>query len=410
MSKLALLGGEPVLRESLDWREIWPPTDESTAKKLEALFYSRKWTAFDETEGSFAQAFASYHGCRHGIFMVNGTVTLQCALGAYGIGPGDEVIVPALTWYATAMAAHYLGAHPVFVDIDPETLCIDPEKIKGAITERTKAIIPVHLYGSMADMDQIMAIAREHDLKVIEDCAQMHGGIWDGKGVGSIGHVGSFSFQHSKIMASAEGGACITDDAEIAERIFRMKHIGYGPGEHPGHIDNGPPPDLLCYPFRATAFQALILNEQLKSLDTLLERYVRAAKYLRKRLSESTRIRFQQPGKKADRQAYYAWAMIFDDPSYMDIPLDVIHKAIAAEGLPLMSAHSTVYKFILFNLKPESYRIHEECNISEKVGARVLRLLHPYLGLDSVQVEKFADIIEKVAAHADELRKHAKER
>src|SRR3984957_11709791 len=181
MSKLALLGGEPVLPQSLDWRAFWPPADESTAKKLEELFYSRKWTAFDEMEGVFSQAFASYHGCRHGIFMVNGTVTLQCALGAYGIGPGDEVIVPALTWYATAMAAHYLGARAVFVDIDPKTLCIDPEKIEEAITDRTKAIIPVHLYGSIADMDRIMAIAKEHDLKVIEDCAQMHGGIWDGK-------------------------------------------------------------------------------------------------------------------------------------------------------------------------------------------------------------------------------------
>lgn len=408
MSKLSLLGGEPVLPKPLNSGEFWPPTDESTAKRLEELFYSRKWTAFDELEGVFARAFAAHHGCRHGIFMVNGTVTLQCALGAYGIGPGDEVIVPALTWYATAMAPHYLGATPVFVDIDPKTLCISPEMIKAAITEKTRAIIPVHLYGSMADMDQIMAIARQHDLKVIEDCAHAHGGVLDGKGVGSIGDVGSFSFQQSKSMASAEGGACITNDAEIADRIFRMKHIGYGPGEHPGKIDRGPPPGLLCYPFRATAFQAVILDEQLKSLDARLERYNRATRHLESRLSQSTHIRFQRRAEKTDRQGYFSWVMIFDDPRYWDIPLEVIHRAIVAEGLPVFTAHPPVYKFTLFNLKPESYRIHGECNVTERIGARVLRLNHAYLGLETSQVGKIADVLEKVMLNAEELRKYAK--
>jgi L-glutamine:2-deoxy-scyllo-inosose/3-amino-2,3-dideoxy-scyllo-inosose aminotransferase len=229
MSKLALLGGTPVFERKLNWNTFWPPVQESTARKLFDLYLSRKWTAFDETEYAFSEAFARYHGARHGIFTINGTVTMQCALGAYGIGKGDEVIVPALTWYATAMAVHYVGATPVLVDILPDTLCIDPEKIEAAITPRTKAIIPVHLYGSMADMDRIMAIASKHRLRVIEDCAHVHGGIWDGKGIGSIGDVGSFSFQHSKIMASGEGGISITNDAQIAERIFRMKQIGYGP-------------------------------------------------------------------------------------------------------------------------------------------------------------------------------------
>src|SRR6185503_12502827 len=138
----------------------------------------------------------------------------------YGIGPGDEVIVPAVTWYATAMAPHYLGAKPVFVDVLPDTLCMDPEKVSAAITERTKAIVPVHLYGSMADMDRIMAIAKAHGLRVIEDCAHMHGGLWDGRHVGSIGDVGSFSFQHSKTMACADSGISITSDPEIADRLF----------------------------------------------------------------------------------------------------------------------------------------------------------------------------------------------
>jgi L-glutamine:2-deoxy-scyllo-inosose/3-amino-2,3-dideoxy-scyllo-inosose aminotransferase len=243
--KLALLGGEPAFEEPLDFASFWPPVDDRTARALQDLYYSRRWTAFDETEAVFAQRFAEYHGAKHGVFTVNGTVTLQCALAACGVGPGDEVIVTALTWYATAMAVRHVGAVPVFVDIEPDTLCMDPDRIEAAITERTKAVVPVHAYGSMADMDRIMAIAKRHGLRVIEDCAHMHGGIWGGRGIGGIGEVGSFSFQHTKTMSSGEGGICITSDPDIAERIYRLTHIGYGQGEIWREAKHGPPPGLL---------------------------------------------------------------------------------------------------------------------------------------------------------------------
>ena len=406
MAQLAALGAEPVFRQPLEWRPFWPPRDESTAKKLLDLYMSGQWTAFDELEPAFCDAFAKHHDTRYGVFMVNGTVTLQCALAASGIGPGDEVIVPALTWYATAMAAHYLRAIPVFVDIDPDTLCIDPDCIAEAITERTKAIIPVHLYGSMADMDRINTIARQRGLKVIEDCAHAHGGIWNGTHIGSLGDVGSFSFQHSKTMASAEGGICITSDADLFEKIFRMKHIGYGPGQLPGKATSGPPPGLLCYPFRATAFQALILNEQLQSLDDRLARYEAGARYLEERLSQTTQIRFQKRGLKADRQSYFGWVMIFDDPIYRDIPLSVIQRALTAEGLPVMMTWDPVYRFILFNLHPSAYRIHRLCTVTEGIGTRVLWLLHAYLGLPRNQLESIATAIEKVLCNLPELLKY----
>mgnify|MGYP001080748256 CR=1 FL=1 len=409
MSKLALLGGEPLSEKKMDWSDFWPPIKESTGDKLKELYLSRKWTAFDSLEGEFAQAFAKYHGAKYGIFMVNGTVTLQCALGACGIGPGDEVIVPALTWYATAMAAHYVGATPVFVDIDSETLCIDPEKIVQAITEKTKAIIPVHLYGSMADMDNIMAIAKQHGLRVIEDCAHMHGGVWDGKGIGSIGDVGSFSFQHSKTMASGEGGICITDDPELADRIFRMKHIGYGPGQLQGKALDGPEEGLLCYPFRATAFQALILNDQLKDLGSHLQRYQASIQFLEDRLHQTTKIRFQKAGRKADNQGYFGWLMIFDDPSYADIPIGTIQEAISAEGLPVLPTWGPVYDFILFNLSKESYRIDQAGSpVTESISKHSLFLLHAYLGLGQDSIEKIADIIEKIMNNCDALREYAR--
>jgi L-glutamine:2-deoxy-scyllo-inosose/3-amino-2,3-dideoxy-scyllo-inosose aminotransferase len=401
-SQLALCGGAPVFEKPLEWR--WPPVDEATATRLSELYYSRRWSAFDKTEGIFAQAFAAHHGTKHGIFTVNGTVTLQCALGAYGVGRGDEVIVPAWTWYATAMAVHYLGATPVFVDVEPDTLCIDPEKIVQAITERTKAIVPVHLYGSMADMTRIMAIANTHGLRVIEDCAHMHGAVWDGRRAGSIGDVGSFSFQHTKTMACADAGICITNDSSVAERIFRMKHIGYAPGEHPGNVKSGPPEDLLCHNFRATAFPAVILDEQLKTLDDRLDLYNQRARYLEERLRRTTKIRFQSRGRKIDRQGSYGWVMLFDDPSYLDIPVTIIQKAIAAEGLSVLSTWDPVYRFILFNLKPEAYRINRPCLVTEQLVPRTLWLLHAYLGYEKFEIERIGDIIEKVMTRADDLR------
>lgn len=408
MSELALLGGRPVFPQPLDLASFWPPTDETTAARLQELYYSRKWTAFQPSEPAFAEAFAAHHGAKYGVFTVNGTVTLQCALAAYGIGPGDEVIVAPLTWYSTAMAVRHVGARPVFVDIMPDTLCMDPEKIVSAITERTKAIIPVHAYGSMADMDSIMSIARHHGLRVIEDCAHMHGGIWDGKGIGSIGDVGSFSFQHTKTMSSGEGGICITNDFKIADRLFRMKQIGYGFGEQPREAKSGPPRGLMCYNFRATAFHAVILQEQLKSLNSRLERYREAVIYLEERLRQSTKIRFQTAGRKADRQGYFGWVMLFDDPEYADIPVGVIHKAIKAEGLSLVRGEGPIYRFILFNLGPEEYRIDQPCVVSERACSRMLWLVHAYLGLGENRVKSIADVIEKVITRPDELRDYAR--
>ena len=149
--------------------------------------------------------FAKFNQVGYCAMMANGTVTLELALRTLGVQAGDEVIVPAHTWMATGTAVAYLGAIPVIVDIESDTLCMDPAAFEAAITPRTKAVIPVHLFGSMANMDEIMRIARKHHLAVVEDCAHAHGGQWDGKYVGSIGDIGSFSFQESKSRIHAFG-------------------------------------------------------------------------------------------------------------------------------------------------------------------------------------------------------------
>lgn len=404
MARLAVFGGNPVFERPLDWQTFWPPLTQSTARALQDLYFSRRWTAFDAAERAFARDFAAHHGAQHGIFTINGTVTLQSALAALRVGPGDEVIVSPLTWCSTALAVRHVGAMPVFVDIEPDTLCIDPDGIEAAITERTKAIIAVHAYGSMADMDRIMGIARHHNLKVIEDCAHMHGGSWNGKGVGSLGDVGSFSFQMCKTMSSGEGGICITSDPELAERIFRIKQIGYGSADVIGQAKHGPPPGLLCYNFRATAFHPVILQEQLEGLEGLLERYREAVRYLEGRLARSTKLRFQSPGRRATRQGYFGWFMLIDDPTYFDIPVGALQKALAAEGVPTGRAEGPVFSVALFNLTPGEYRLDRPCAVTRHVCNRSLWLLHPYLGLDHEVLERIADALEKVLDHADDLR------
>jgi L-glutamine:2-deoxy-scyllo-inosose/3-amino-2,3-dideoxy-scyllo-inosose aminotransferase len=408
MEKLAVLGGRAIFEKALDYRTFWPPVDDVTERKLLETYRSRKWTAFDPDEPAFAEAFAIHHGARYGIFTVNGTVTLQCALAACGIGPGDEVIVPPLTWLATALAARHVGARPVFVDILPDTLCIDPAKIEAAITERTKAVIPVHAYGSMADMDAIMAIASRYRLRVIEDCAHMHGGVWAGRGIGTIGDVGSFSFQHTKTMSSGEGGICITNDPQLADKLFRIKQIGYGYGEVPRHVVSGPPAGLLCYNLRATAFHPVILQEQLRTLESRLEGYRNSVRILETRLSTSTKIRFQKPGRRADRQGYFGWVMMLDDPLYADIPVEAIQSAIEAEGVFFFRAEGPIYKSALFNVEPSDYRINQPCTVTENACSRILWLLHAHLGLKDETISKIADAVEKVLGNLDAVRQYSR--
>ncbi|MHC4517490.1 MAG: DegT/DnrJ/EryC1/StrS family aminotransferase, partial [Planctomycetota bacterium] len=188
MSKLALKGGSPVRDVKTHPWPRWPVWDEREEKALLEVLHSGIWSYNGPKERQFNEAFAKFVGTEYALSAANGTVTLQLALEACGIGYGDEVIVPGLTWQATAAAALDVNAVPVLVDVAEDTWCIDPAKIEQAITPRTRAIIPVHLYGSFADMDAIMPLAKKHNLWVIEDCAHKHGGQWKGRQAGSIGH------------------------------------------------------------------------------------------------------------------------------------------------------------------------------------------------------------------------------
>ncbi|MCP6761193.1 MAG: DegT/DnrJ/EryC1/StrS family aminotransferase [Fischerella sp. CENA71] len=401
--KLALMGGKPV-SESLVCPQ-WPPVEEATSQKLVDIYWSRQWSFNGLYERNFAYNFATFHDVKYGVFMTNGTVTLQCALAAYGIGKGDEVIVPALTWLATAMAVSYLGAIPVFVDIEPTTLCLDPKKVKLAITDKTRAIIPVHLYGSMADLDAILDIAQHHNLVVIEDCAHTHGGRWRDRRVGSWGDVGSFSFQQSKVMASGEGGICITNNAETAERLFRLKHIGYASYMSKGQTISGSTSELTCYNFRATEFQAAILENQLLGLEQRLATYNQNAARLKSHLADVPGVRMQVQGKAANPQSYYALVLIFDEEPLVRVPLKILLKAIAAEGLHINPTYGAVYQHILFNLPKTKYRVAETlCPVAEELATKhCATIAHQWLGADEQTINIISDILIKVIVNAEAL-------
>ena len=246
---LALGGGKPAVTTK---GPAWPVSGRQELTWMAEVVRSGKWSWCGPHETAFCKEYAQFIGSKYCIGLANGTVTLQCALQAVGVKPGDEVIVPGLTWVATAQAALDIGANVVLVDIDPETLCIDPAAIEQAITRKTKAIIPVHLYGCMCDMDAIMKIARRHKLKVVEDVAHQHGSRWRDRGAGDIGDAGSFSFQQSKPLTCGEGGAVTCNDPEVYKTVFALKHVGWGPEMTPAN--------RYGHNYRMTEMQAVLLR------------------------------------------------------------------------------------------------------------------------------------------------------
>jgi dTDP-4-amino-4,6-dideoxygalactose transaminase len=263
----------PFVDLQAQYRAIKREVDEAIARVVEsaAFILGREVEAFEA-------AFAGYLGAKFCVGVSSGTAAIQLAVTACGVGAGDEVIVPANTFFATAEAVSTAGATPVFVDADPVSCTIDPAKIEAAITKRTRAIIPVHLYGQAADLDPIFEIAARHDLTVIEDAAQAHGSLYKGRRVGALGRANCFSFYPGKNLgAYGEGGAVVTDDAEVARRVRLLRD--HGSEQKYRH-------DIVGYNFRLEGIQGAVLNVKLKYLDGWNDlRRAHAARY-RELLSE----------------------------------------------------------------------------------------------------------------------------
>jgi dTDP-4-amino-4,6-dideoxygalactose transaminase len=258
----------------------WPISTEREIELLREVLASGRWGGHSDLVKRLEREFAAFAHCAHGISAMNGTVTLEMALRAVGVGPGDEVIVPAISFVSTAMAVSRVGATPVFVDIEPLSFNMDPERTFDAVTPRTKAIIAVHFGGAIADMDQLAPLAADRGLALIEDAAHAHGSEWRGRRAGSLGLAGSFSFQNSKVMTAGEGGMLTTNDAAFAERTWSI-------------MDQGRKPDggwfhhyLLGSNYRITGLQAAVLLAQLERLPEQNCRRTRNAALLRAVLAD----------------------------------------------------------------------------------------------------------------------------
>jgi len=252
----------------------------------------------DKFEGSFS----SYSDCEYGVAVSNGSVALHVALVALGIGKGDEVIIPDLTFAATINAVLHANATPVIVDIEDQSWCIDPNEIEKSITSKTKAIIPVHLYGQVCDMDSIMNLAKQYNLKVIEDCAEAHGAMFNGNKVGSIGDIGCFSFYGNKVITTGEGGMCVTNSTELNDKLRLLRDHGMSKTRRYYH-------DVIGYNYRMTNLQAAIGLAQLERIDEIHNNRFSYEKLYR-RIMSNYNFKFQQDLKNRKRVTWLVCLLV----------------------------------------------------------------------------------------------------
>ncbi len=288
----------------------------------------------------FEGKFARFCGSKHGVAVMNGTVALQLALAALGIKEGDEVIVPDLTFVATANAVRYLGAKPVFVDSEMKTWNIDPEKIAAAITKETKAIIPVHLYGHPCDMDPIIEIAKKHKLFVVEDAAEAHGAEYKGRKVGSIGDVGCFSFYGNKIITTGEGGMCITGDAKLAGRMHFLKDHAMRPEKRYWHPELG-------FNFRMTNVQAAIGVAQLEQIENFIAIKRRNAQLYSSLLQKIKGLTLQ-PEMPWARNVYWMHSVLVGEKDF-GCSRDELMARLKAKGIDSRPFFYPVHQFPMYS-------------------------------------------------------------
>jgi dTDP-4-amino-4,6-dideoxygalactose transaminase len=409
MATLAINGGTPVRSEPYP---AWPETDDDAyVAAVEAVVRSGEWGGFPEPgvhAQAFESAFAAYQGAAHGVLMMNGTITMEVACKALGIGWGDEVIVPALTFAATAYAPMAAGALPVFVDITPDTWTIDPELVEAAITERTRAIIPVHLGHHMADMDRIMEIARRHGLSVIEDCAHAHGQRWRDQGAGCIGDFGSFSHQSSKILTSGEGGSLLTNDETLAQRAHSIVDCG-----------RAKDPDEKDYTFganyRLSELNAALLEVAMDRFPAQQEARAVAGKRFEELAAAVTGLTVMPADDRITRWSFYNYLLKMDPEAFAGRTNEVVCAAMEAEGIQAEVQYPPMNHYELFQpslsrlpvaveyadrLDPTrmSFPVAEAAGLRESIYFMETTFRDGERG-----VQDAVDALAKIQANADEL-------
>jgi len=268
----------------------------------------------------FETEFSAACGAEYGVAVANGTCALHLALEALGVGPGDEVIVPSLTFIATANTVTHAGATPLFADVDPDTLCISPDTIEPWVSPKTKAIIPVHLLGQPCNMPEICRFAKQRGLHVIEDAAEAHGAEVNGQRVGSFGEINCFSFYANKIITTGEGGMCTTNDAALADRMRLLRGHGMDPNRRYWH-------SVIGYNYRMTNLQAAVGLAQLPCLDTWIEKRRWIYSRYRELLGYLGNLLYFLEEPQGTRSACWMSTLMLKDPNCRDKLLDLVGLA-----------------------------------------------------------------------------------
>lgn len=330
--KLAIDGGTPVRKTPLRYQAYGPQFyDDVEKQELIEVLQSKqpfRWRGEGSKVLQFEQAYAKHLGVKYALGVTSGTTALYTAMAALEIGPGDEVILPAWTWYADYDAIVLCGALPVFAEID-ESLSIDPQDIEARITPRTKAIIACHLQGCPADLDPILEIARKHKIRVLEDCAQCAGGKYKGKFVGTIGDIGINSFQLSKTITSGEGGAVTTNDATLFERAVRFHDVGSVRDPYKDKLGGGMLAAFAACNFRMNEFTGAVLKGQLQKLDTICTSLRRNSRKVREAIADLPQIKMR---KSFDLEGDLGVTVFLDMGTRAR--RDRFLRALAAEGVP----------------------------------------------------------------------------
>jgi len=337
-SQLAINGGAPVAPNGL--RTKWPVHDERDKAALLDVLESGRWCSVNSSKdytthvARFEQAFAAWNGNRYAVAVNSGTSALVLALRAVGIKAGDEVIVPAVTFIASASAIVLANAVPVFVDIEPETYQLDPDAVEQALTDRTRAIMVVHYGGYPADMDRILEIAKAHDLKVVEDCAEGHGSEWRGTKIGAIGDVGAFSCQMGKPLTCGEGGIVTMNDEQVRDECFSYANMGRSlDGAKYVHY-------VPANNFRLSEFLGALLSAQLVRLDEQIEVRHENGEYLAAELGKLDGVSALKRDPRITKRSYYFYFLRYDRAQWNNIPRDKFLDALRAEGIRAGRAHN----------------------------------------------------------------------
>lgn len=322
---LAIEGGAPARPGS--W-PFWPVFGEREEELLLEVLHSGNWSELTgDKVATFTERFAAFQGAKYGVCVPNGTLALEVGLEALGVQPGDEIITTAYTFIATAASAFSVGARPVFVDIDPRTNNIDPARIEAAITERTKAIVPVHIGGQPADMDGVLEVARKHGIPVLEDACQAWGSSWKGQPVGAIGDMGTFSFQASKNITAGEGGIVITNNRDLYGLAWSLHNVGRVPDG--GWYQH----DLPGKNLRMTEWQGAILLAQLERLPETMDRRQRSAEMLIAGLSEIPGLTPLHVDERVTGHSWHLFQTRYDPAAFGGHDRKDFLAALNAEGV-----------------------------------------------------------------------------